>query len=471
MKFLSQRFWHHVPVVFPVLMMVLVLLAPMAQASVFNPKTTTLSNGMQVVLVENHRAPVVTHMVWYKVGAADEVPGTSGIAHFLEHLMFKGTKTIAPGEFSKIVARNGGQDNAFTTWDYTAYFQNIARDRLGMVMEMEADRMQNLQLTDKVVLPERDVIIEERRMRIDNNPSALLGEQMRNALFMQHPYGRPIIGWLHEMQQLTTKDAMDWYKKWYTPNNAILVVAGDITMDELKPMAEKYYGSIKGHDVPKRVRVKEPTQHAPRKVTLTDARVGQPSMSRYYLAPSYNTEHADQAAPLEVFSEILGSGTTSRLYKSLVIDQKLATSAGSFYDPVAMDLSTFGFYAVPRDGVEMADLEAALDDELAKTLKDGITQKELDEARQRLLDSAVFARDSLSGAARTLGEALAVGLTVDQVESWPDRINAVTVEQVNDAARAVLDDKRSVTGWLLRPKGAKGPGMPTAPVTGEMETH
>jgi zinc protease len=471
MKFLSQRIWRRVPVVLPVLMMVLVLLAPVARASVFNPETTTLSNGMQVVLVENHRAPVVTHMVWYKAGAADEVPGTSGIAHFLEHLMFKGTKTIAPGEFSKIVARNGGQDNAFTSWDYTAYFQNIARDRLGMVMEMEADRMQNLQLTDKVVLPERDVIIEERRMRIDNNPSALLGEQMRNALFMQHPYGRPIIGWLHEMQQLTTRDAMDWYKKWYTPNNAILVVAGDITMADLKPMAEKYYGSIKGHDVPKRVRVKEPVQHAPRKVTLTDARVGQPSMSRYYLAPSYNTEHADEAAPLEVFSEILGSGTTSRLYKSLVVDQKLATSAGSFYDPVAMDLSTFGFYAVPRDGVEMADLEAALDGEIAKTLKDGITQKELDEARQRLLDSAVFARDSLSAGARTLGEALAVGLTVDQVESWPDRIKAVTVEQVNDAARAVLDDKRSVTGWLLRPKGAKGPGMPTAPVTGETETH
>ncbi|OKH87953.1 pitrilysin family protein [Thalassospira sp. TSL5-1] len=471
MKFSSQRVWHRFPVVLPVLLLVLVTFAPLAQAGVFNPKTTTLSNGMQVVLVENHRAPVVTQMVWYKVGAADEVPGTSGIAHFLEHLMFKGTQKIAPGEFSKIVARNGGQDNAFTAWDYTAYFQNIARDRLGMVMEMEADRMQNLQLSDKVVLPERDVIIEERRMRIDNNPSALLGEQMRNALFMQHPYGRPIIGWLHEMKQLTTEDAMNWYKKWYAPNNAILVVAGDITMDELKPMAEKYYGSIPARDVPKRVRVTEPTQHAPRKVTLTDARVGQPSMSRYYLAPSYNTEHSDEAAPLEIFSEILGSGTTSRLYKSLVVDQKLATSAGSFYDPVAMDLSTFGFYAVPRDGVEMADLEAALDAEIAKTLKDGITQKELDEARQRLLDSAVFARDSLSAGARTLGEALAVGLTVDQVESWPDRIKAVTLDQVNAAARNVLDDKRSVTGWLLRPKGAKGPGMPTAPVTGEMETH
>ena len=471
MKFSSQRVWHRFPVVLPVLLLVLVTLAPRAQAGVFNPETTTLSNGMQVVLVENHRAPVVTQMVWYKVGAADEVPGTSGIAHFLEHLMFKGTKKIAPGEFSKIVARNGGQDNAFTAWDYTAYFQNIARDRLGMVMEMEADRMQNLQLTDKVVLPERDVIIEERRMRIDNNPSALLGEQMRNALFMQHPYGRPIIGWLHEMKQLTTQDAMNWYKKWYAPNNAILVVAGDITMAELKPMAEKYYGSIPAREVPKRDRVKEPTQHAPRKVTLTDARVGQPSMSRYYLAPSYNTEHSDEAAPLEIFSEILGSGTTSRLYKSLVVDQKLATSAGSFYDPVALNLSTFGFYAVPRDGVKMADLEAALDDEIAKTLKDGITQKELDEARQRLLDSAVFARDSLSAGARTLGKALAVGLTVDQVESWPDRIKAVTLDQVNDAARAVLDDKRSVTGWLMRPKGAKGPGMATAPVTGDMETH
>lgn len=451
---------------------ILMILSPhLAGAAVFSPQTMTLDNGMQVVLVENHRAPVVTHMVWYKVGSADETEGVSGIAHFLEHLMFKGTKDIAPGDFSKIVARNGGNDNAFTSWDYTGYFQNIARDRLEMVMKMEADRMQNLQLTDDVVLPERDVIIEERRSRIDNNPGVLLGEQMRAALYMAHPYGRSIIGWLNEMETLGTDDALAFYHKWYAPNNAILVVAGDITMDQLKPLAEKYYGAIPAGDVATRHRVKEPTQHAPRKVTLTDPRVGQASMSRYYLAPSYNSENADQAAPLEVLSEILGSGTTSRFFRSLVVDQSIATSAGTFYDPVAVDLASFGLYAVPRDGVELADLEKAVDAEIAKVVENGVTEEELARAKQKLLDSAVFARDSLSAAARTLGEALAVGLTVDQVESWPDRINAVTIEQVNAAAKSVFDDKRSVTGWLQPPEGGPISGMPTAPVIGEQEVH
>ncbi|WP_085620192.1 M16 family metallopeptidase [Thalassospira alkalitolerans] len=451
--------------------MMLIISPHLAEAAVFSPQTMTLDNGMQVVLVENHRAPVVSHMVWYKVGSADETEGVSGIAHFLEHLMFKGTKDIAPGDFSKIVARNGGNDNAFTSWDYTGYFQNIARDRLEMVMGMEADRMRNLQLSDDVVLPERDVIIEERRSRIDNNPGALLGEQIRASLYMAHPYGRSIIGWLNEMQTLSTEDALAFYRKWYAPNNAILVVAGDITMAELKPLAEKYYGVIPAGDVSTRHRVKEPTQHAPRKVTLTDPRVGQASMSRYYLAPSYNSENADQAAPLEVLSEILGSGTTSRFFRSLVVDQSIATSAGTFYDPVAVDLASFGLYAVPRDGVELADLEKAVNAEIAKVVENGVTEDELARAKQKLLDSAVFARDSLSAAARSLGEALAVGLSVDQVESWPERINAVTVEQINAAAKAVFDDKRSVTGWLQPPEGGPTNGMPAAPVTGEQEVN
>ena len=273
------------------------------------------------------------------------------------------------------------------------------------------------------------------------------------------------------METLGTDDALAFYHKWYAPNNAILVVAGDITMDQLKPLAEKYYGAIPAGDVATRHRVKEPTQHAPRKVTLTDPRVGQASMLRYYLAPSYNSENADQAAPLEVLSEILGSGTTSRFFRSLVVDQSIATSAGTFYDPVAVDLASFGLYAVPRDGVELADLEKAVDAEIAKVVENGVTEEELARAKQKLLDSAVFARDSLSAAARTLGEALAVGLTVDQVESWPDRINAVTIEQVNAAAKSVFDDKRSVTGWLQPPEGGPVSGMPTAPVIGEQEVH
>lgn len=469
MIFPIQRLWRRVRFAVPVVMLLVLVVPAMSYAAVFNPETATLSNGMKVVLVENHRAPVVTQMVWYKVGAADEVPGKSGIAHFLEHLMFKGTKDIKPGQFSKIVARNGGQDNAFTSWDYTAFFQDIARDRLPLMMKMEADRMQNLQLSDKVVLPERDVIVEERRMRIDNNPSALLGEQMRNALFMQHPYGRSVIGWEHEMKHLTTQDALAFYHKWYAPNNAILVVVGDITMKELMPLAEKYYGAIPARKVPERHRVTEPVQHAPRTVTLTDDRVGQSSLSRYYLAPSYNTPDAKEAAPLEVFDEIMGSGTTSRLYQSLVVKQKLATDAGSFYNPVMVDRAIFGFYAVPRDGVSLQKLETALDEELAKIRKDGVTKDELENAKRKLTDSAVFARASFDGAARTLGESLAVGLSVDQVENWPERIAKVDVDAVNQAAKDVLDPKRSVTGFLKRPANAKGPARPMAPVTNSTE--
>jgi zinc protease len=448
-------------------------LAPgLSRAAVFSPQTATLDNGMQVVLVENHRAPVVTHMVWYKVGSADEPRGVSGIAHFLEHLMFKGTDQIAPGDFSKIVARNGGNDNAFTSWDYTGYFQNIARDRLDLVMKMEADRMTNLKLSDDVVLPERDVIIEERRSRLDNNPGALLGEQMRASLYMAHPYGRSIIGWLNEMETLSTEDALAFYHNWYAPNNAILVVAGDITMDELLPMAKKYYGAIpRGKDIT-RHRVQEPVQHAPRKVTMRDPQVGQASLSRYYLAPSYNTDKNNDAAPLDVLSEIVGSGTTSRFFKSLVVDQEIASSVGTFYDPVAVDLASFGVYAVPRGDVDLADLEKAVDAEIAKVVADGVTQDELDRAKQKLLDSAVFARDSLSAGARVLGQSLAVGLTVDQVESWPDRISAVTVDQVNDAAKRVFNDKQSVTGWLMPPEGGPVTGAGAAlPITSGEGVH
>ena len=216
-------------------------------SGVFNPESSTLANGMRVVVIRNHRVPVVTHMVWYGVGAADEGPGESGIAHFLEHLMFKGTKRRAPGEFSRILARNGGQENAFTSSDYTAYFQTVAVDRLEMVMEMEADRMTNQVLTEKGVETEKAVVLEERRSRTDNNPGGLLAEQVDAALYLNHPYRRPVIGWAHEIEALNLKQVMAFYKKWYNPSNAILVVGGDITLEKLKPLAERYYGSIPAH--------------------------------------------------------------------------------------------------------------------------------------------------------------------------------------------------------------------------------
>ncbi|HLO76928.1 MAG TPA: pitrilysin family protein [Magnetospirillum sp.] len=436
------------------LALALAIAAPLpAAAQVFNPTTYQLANGLQVVVVENHRAPIVTHMVWYRVGAADEPPGKSGIAHLLEHLMFKGTPTIPPGEFSKIVARLGGRDNAFTSSDYTAYFQNVAADRLEAVMKMEADRMRNLTLDDQNVVTERAVVMEERRSRTDNNPQALLTERVEAALFLNHPYRRPVIGWGSEIAALTREDALDFYKRWYAPNNAILVVAGDIEPDKVRALAETYYGPLKPETVPARIRPDEPPQVAARTVTLEDARVQQASWSRTYMAPSYSSP--DKAAPyaLEVLAEILGGGATSRLYKSLVVEQGVASGASAWYDPTAVDQSTFGLAATPRPGVDVPKLQAAMDKEVRLVLDKGISAAEVERAKTRLKANVAYARDSLHTAARVLGEALSTGETVADVEAWPNRIALVTPEQVNAAAKAVLDDRASVTGILLPAKG------------------
>jgi len=427
---------------------------PDARAAVFNPKTFMLSNGMQVVVVTNRRAPIVAHMVWYKIGAADEPRGKSGIAHFFEHLMFKGTKNYPHGEFSKIVARNGGTENAFTSQDYTAYFQKVARDKLELVMRLESDRMTNLVLTDKEVLPERDVVLEERRSRIDNNPSAQLYEASQAALYLNHPYKIPVIGWKHEIAALTTKDALVFYRRYYVPNNAILIVAGDITVEELRPLAEKYYGTIpRGADIVRK-RVSEPPHLAARRVEMKSPRVGQPSWSRYYTAPSYRTAKGNEAYALQIFADIVGGGTTSRLYLNLVVEQGIAASAGAWYNPNQFDSGTFGLSVSPRPGKSLAAAEKALLAEIAKILKQGLTADEVARTKKKLVASAVYARDSLSTAPNIIGGALATGRTIGDMEAWPDRINEVTLEQVNDAARSALIERQSVTN-ILRPSPHK----------------
>ena len=440
-----------VAVIFSALLAAPPLLAP-ASAKVFEPETFTLKNGMQVVVINNPRAPVVTHMVWYKVGAADEPPGQSGIAHLLEHLMFKGTRKLKSGEFSKIVARNGGRENAFTGQDYTGYFQTVAADRLETMMRHEADRMTGLVLTEAAIAPERDVVLQERRSRTDSRPQSILWEQARAAMFQNHPYRIPVIGWAHEIKALTKEQIIAFYRRFYAPNNAILVVAGDITAARLKPLAEKYYGAVPAMAMTKRSRPKEPPQKAARRVIRRDARVRQPSVGRIYLAPGYNSAGKKHTYALQLLSEILDGGATSRLNRALVINQKLAAGTGAGYDAMVVDHSTFTVYAAPRPGVPIDKLEAALDAELAKLLKDGITEEELRRAKQRLTDAAIFARDSLSTGARILGRALAVGLKVEHVESWPERIGAVTKKEVEEAARAVLRPNSSVTAVLLPAK-------------------
>ena len=429
--------------------MALSVAAPRAQAGLFEPETFTLKNGMEVVVVPDHRAPVVVHMVWYRVGAADEPRGKSGIAHFLEHLMFKGTEKIPPGEFSKIVAANGGRDNAFTSQDYTAYFQVVARDRLPLMMEMEADRMVNLRLDEESVATERQVILEERRQRTDATPQGQFGEQVQATMYLSHPYGEPIIGWEKEIESLTREDALAFYKRFYAPNNAILVVAGDITAEELRPLAEKYYGTIPANGaVAAQPLPHEPPHRAARRVTHSDPRVAEPNWQRQYIADSVSWGDADNVIALQVLSDIVGGGSTSRLYRKLVVEEGIAASAGAWYSGVNRGPGAFGFYATPARGVATEDLEAAVDREIRRVLDEGITQEELDRARTVLLGEAVYMRDSLSRGARTFGSSLVAGMSVEEVESWPERLRAVTVDDVVEAARANLRPEGSVTATL-----------------------
>jgi zinc protease len=413
-------------------------------------------------------SPVVTQMLFYKVGGADERPGKSGLAHFLEHLMFRGTKTYGPGQFSAIVARLGGNENAFTTADFTAYHQSVAIEALPRVMELEADRMENLVLDKKTVDTEREVILEERRQRIDNNPHAQLGEMLNAVLYLNHPYRIPVIGWEHEMEGLTAEDAQDFYRHWYAPNNAILVLSGDISAAEAKPLVEKYYGPIARRDVPQRHRPSEPQQFAPRRVTLESDAVQQPSWIRIYQAPNYAGPKKDQAYALDVLAEILSGDTTGRLYRHLVVEQKLAAGVWSDFDGNRVDLGSFTFAATPNPGGKLETIEAAIDKEIADLLDKGVTDEEVARAKASLVDGAVKARDSLMGPANTLGQALAVGLAIDDVENWPDRIAAVTKDQIEAAAKAVFDINRSATGLLVPAPGAASatPAAPQPPVEG-----
>jgi zinc protease len=409
-----------------------------------------LDNGMQAIVVSDHRAPVVTHMVWYRVGAADEPPGVSGIAHFLEHLMFKSTEKIGTGEFSKIISRLGGQDNAFTGNDITAYFQRVSKDRLKTVMEMEADRMVNLRLEEKEVLTERQVILEERRSRVENSPSAILDEQMNAALYMSHPYGIPVIGWEHEMAKLSPADAMAFYKRFYAPNNAILVVTGDVTADEVKSLAEQTYGKVPSNkQVTWLPRVQEPPHRAARRVELRDARAGKASVHRTYLAPSYRTGEAGEAEALELLLKITASGPTSRLYKKVVMDSKLASSAGGWYSGAARDSGKISLYAVSSDGIEVGKVEQGIDAVIEEMKTGGVTEAELDRAKKALLAEYVYESDNQTSLARRYGWSLTVGRTLKDIEEWPARISKVTVDEVKKVAAKYLDIRHSVTGTLI----------------------
>ncbi len=440
-----------------ILLLVLLLFPFLANADgVTKAETFTLKNGMEVVVIPNTKMPVISHMVWYKIGAADEQLGKSGIAHFLEHLMFKATKNYKAGEFSQIIAKTGGNDNAFTNSDYTAYYQNIPKEALATAMELESDRMQNILFDEKEVLKERDVILEERRMRIDNSPRSLLAEQMRATLFLNHPYMRPIIGWYHEIANLTVEDAKAWYKNYYNPANAILVVSGDITANELKPLAEKYYGKIPaGSKAIRNNFITEPKHVAARKIEFKDSQVKKPEVSRYYLAPSIIYGKKEHAYALAVLSYILGASDTSMMYQDMVVKNKKAVSAGSYYDDLNMGPSKFILSATPADGVSLAQIEAAFDANINKVLEHGVDEADLIRAKKAIVAASIYAREDLKNLANMYGAAAALGLGAEYVENWDNNINKVSREEVQAAAKEVFNSKSSVTGYLLPEENSK----------------
>ena len=427
--------------------------APSRAADEWRPSAFTLENGLKLVVIEDHRAPVVTHMVWYSVGGADDPPGKSGLAHFLEHLMFKGTKRIRPGELSQIVARNGGVDNAFTTQDHTVYHQRVARNRLPIVMELEADRMSNLLLRDEEVRPELKVVAEERRLRIENSPSAVLNEKLLAALFGAHSYAIPTIGRAEEILQLTRQDAFVFYKSHYGPDRAVVVVAGDVEPDAVLALAEKFYGDAKPVRTDQLAR-SEATPPAPQTITYRDQRVKQPTFYRYALGPHTKNAPDGELEALSVLMRIFGGGVTSRLYRRLVVEERVAASAGASFSSASLGPGYLFFYATPSQTGSLEAVEAEIERVRADMLDGRYADEEIARAKSALAASAIYARDNQVSMARWIGGAVASGYTVDDALDWTDVIRSVTRADLERVARTYLDTDSFVTGRLL-PEGGE----------------
>ncbi len=434
-----------------------------AQAGVFNPKVGTLKNGMEVVVIERPNVPVVQHMVWYKVGAIDEPVGKSGLAHLLEHMMFRGTTSHGPGEFSKLIAKHGGEDNAFTAGQYTSYYQSIAKEYLALVMMLEADRMQNLLLRQDLFETEKKVVLEERNMRVENRPASILGEEMAASFYLNQRLGGPVIGWEEELQALTLEDLKKFYANYYAPNNAILVVAGDVTFEEVMNLAEQIYETIPYRVVRRTPLGKEPPHRTTRTFTFSHPEVTQPQYRRWYLAPSYMDGESAYTHGLQVLDEILSGGQNSQLYKHFVVEKKLAVGVSSYYSAMTAGMTVFSFAITPAEGISLEQIDQALDAFIENFLGTKINEEDISRAVRRLQDESILVNDSLRNGPYLLGMAKTMDLPLSYVENWPEDIAKVTSKQVMEAAKFVLKNTYPAKGFLL-PEILENPEM-----TGEQQ--
>ncbi len=425
------------------------LLAPwLCTAALANPYETTLKNGLRIIVKEDHRAPTAVQMVWYRIGSTDEVDGASGVAHVLEHMMFKGTPSVGPGEFNKRVAAAGGRDNAFTSRDYTAYFQQVPKEKLEEMMQLEADRMRHLNVDAKEFEQEIKVVMEERRMRTDDNPQAKLFEQMNAVAYQAHPYRRPIIGWMNDLETMTAADAKAWYDQWYVPNNAYVVITGDVEHQEIFALAEKYYGPLESRALPARKPQVEPKQEGTRRVTVK-APAELPSLIMAYKAPVLrDIEKDSEPYALEMLAAVLDGHDAARFNKKLVREDKVALSVDIGYDGTARGPGMLYVTGTPAEGKSIADLEAAIRAEIAHVQKDGVSEVELKRAKAQLLAAEVYKLDSMFGQAMEIGQIESANLPYRGLNRMLEKLQMVTAAEVQAAARKYFTDDMLTVGVL-----------------------
>lgn len=419
-----------------------------------NPHEYLLDNGLKLIVKQDHRSPVVVTQIWYKAGSIDEVNGVTGVAHVLEHMMFKGTEKVPNGEFSKKIAAAGGRENAFTSYDYTAYYQQLHKRSLPMSIELESDRMRNLILTEEEFSKEIKVVMEERRLRTEDQARALLYEKMLAMAYQSHPYKNPIIGWMNDLENMRVGDAQEWYDRWYAPNNATLVVVGDVDADEVFKLAQKNYGTIQKRPllpINDRKPQTEPPQVGTKRITVK-APAELPYLIMAYHAPAIKNVTADwEPYALEILEGVLDGNASARLNKSLVRENQIANSASAGYGAIARGPSIFFLGAVPRAGKTVAELEQALRGEIEKIIKEGVTEEELARVKAQVVAGHVYQRDSIYSQAMQLGRLESMGLSFRDIDTILEKLKSVTAEQVRDVTKKYFNDD-SLTVAVLDPQ-------------------